>query len=292
MKQLNYHLDLITPAFCGGAAPEAEAEIRASAIRGQLRWWIRALGGFARLAGKPIEEQAALVFGKAGAASPLVVRVAPLPGFPPLVSQARANADDLRAGPGTALGYALFPLRSAPRPDRRGPRLPEPDERRRGVMWPKPMRFALQLLWHGPAEMAGDIHALASVFGHLGGLGFRSRRGFGALAFAPDSPTPPLALADALAAFSPTGQPPVVVCRLGTAAGDWRGATESLLSWLRSWRQHGQMSRRWDARANTWLQTSAEQRAALRSQPGFRYARRDHNEGLDAQGARASYPDP
>jgi len=252
-------------------------------------------------------------------------------------------------------------LRPAQRPDRRGQQ-PEQDERWRGVLWPKQMRFALQLLWHGPADMADDIHALASVFGHLGSLGFRSRRGFGALAFATNSPTPPLALAGALAAFGPSrndstaaaphpdplpadagrgidsshseranhsvhtsamatdsplpslargegqgegsrprsvteslrssGRPPIVVRRLDAAAHDWRGATESLLTWLRSWRQHGQMNQRWDPRTNTWILVSDEQRAAQRSQPGFRYARRDHNEGLDVQGTRASYPDP
>jgi hypothetical protein len=101
-----------------------------------------------------------------------------------------------------------------------------------------------------------------------------------------------LALPDALAAFSPGGQPPIIVRRLDATVNDWRGATENLLTWLRSWRQHGQMNQHWDPRANTWVLVSDEQRAAQRSQPGFRYARRDHNEGLDVQGTRASYPDP
>lgn len=41
-----YTLEFITPCFCAGAAP-AKAEIRAPSIRGQLRWWFRALGGTA-----------------------------------------------------------------------------------------------------------------------------------------------------------------------------------------------------------------------------------------------------
>ena len=37
-------LTFITPAFCAGPDP-AQAEVRAPAIRGQLRWWFRVLGG-------------------------------------------------------------------------------------------------------------------------------------------------------------------------------------------------------------------------------------------------------
>lgn len=49
-----YHIEFLTPCFCGGADP-AHAELRPSAIRGQLHWWFRALGG------SPAEEQT--VFG-------------------------------------------------------------------------------------------------------------------------------------------------------------------------------------------------------------------------------------
>ncbi|MBV6501365.1 MAG: hypothetical protein CJBNEKGG_03875 [Prosthecobacter sp.] len=46
MIRKTYALELITPCFCAGADP-AKAEIRAPSIRGQLRWWFRALGGSA-----------------------------------------------------------------------------------------------------------------------------------------------------------------------------------------------------------------------------------------------------
>jgi CRISPR type III-B/RAMP module RAMP protein Cmr1 len=41
-----YSFEIITPCFCAGADP-SQAEIRAPSIRGQLRWWFRALGGSA-----------------------------------------------------------------------------------------------------------------------------------------------------------------------------------------------------------------------------------------------------
>jgi CRISPR-associated protein Cmr1 len=44
VKSSTYTLELLTPCFCAGAN-QAKAEIRAPSIRGQLRWWFRALGG-------------------------------------------------------------------------------------------------------------------------------------------------------------------------------------------------------------------------------------------------------
>lgn len=41
-----YHVEIITPCFCSGA-DQSRAEIRVPSIRGQLRWWFRALGGTA-----------------------------------------------------------------------------------------------------------------------------------------------------------------------------------------------------------------------------------------------------
>jgi CRISPR type III-B/RAMP module RAMP protein Cmr1 len=56
MKTETFHLELITPCFCAGAN-QAVAEIRAASIRGQLRWWFRALLGAA--------EDESLIFGSA-----------------------------------------------------------------------------------------------------------------------------------------------------------------------------------------------------------------------------------
>lgn len=46
-----YHIEFLTPCFCAGEE-QARAELRPSAIRGQLRWWFRCLGG------SPSEERA------------------------------------------------------------------------------------------------------------------------------------------------------------------------------------------------------------------------------------------
>jgi len=44
MKWTTYEVEIITPCFCAGA-DQKKAEIRVPSIRGQLRWWFRALGG-------------------------------------------------------------------------------------------------------------------------------------------------------------------------------------------------------------------------------------------------------
>ncbi len=46
MIRRTYHIEFLTPCFCAGA-DQTRAELRPSAIRGQLHWWFRALGGSA-----------------------------------------------------------------------------------------------------------------------------------------------------------------------------------------------------------------------------------------------------
>ena len=72
MKQQTYTLELLTPCFCAGA-DQAKAEIRAPAIRGQLRWWFRSLGGNAA-------DERAVFGGVAGtdSASSLIIRISDL----------------------------------------------------------------------------------------------------------------------------------------------------------------------------------------------------------------------
>lgn len=67
----NDELEIITPCFCAGA-DQAVAEIRAPSIRGELRWWFRAMGGTKN------QEQEIFggIAGEGGTSSALVVRVA------------------------------------------------------------------------------------------------------------------------------------------------------------------------------------------------------------------------
>jgi len=276
MKTQTFQLELITPCFCGGAEPEKQAEIRAPSIRGQLRWGFRTLGGFKSPSnqGMSVRDQEALIFGSTagdvGQAGKLLVRVtSPQPKSVP------ANADDMDAGMNTPLGYALFPLRPFQDNDARRGKFAEHTE------------FSIQILWRGSPQLWESILALVAVWAHLGCLGFRGRRAFGALQLK----EPHLALEQALLHFA---QPSGVTIKELPAPNlrNWRGTAAALLGWYRGGRQHGQMNRRWDKPSRTWIPIPPAQKQENRSQRGFKYARRDHNEGLDVQGTGAPNPDP
>ena len=243
MTGLILNLELITRGFCGGASPEQQAEIRAPTIRGQLRWWFRVLGGFKTLGSMPLHDQEKLVFGAMagdeGTASKLQVRVRATNGSS-LVSTTVKNTDELNAGMNTPEGYLLFPLRPP---------------RGRALFLTNLPKFELHLNWRGDARHAEDIKALGTVFGHLGSLGFRSRRCMGALAFQDTAPMP---FADAFTRFAGVGG--IAVKQL-TSAANAEDATRQLANWLKGWRAHGRAPN-------------------LSTGPGFRYAKNDHDMGL------------
>lgn len=218
MKSIKLTLDMITPGLCGGASPNELAEIRAPSIRGQLRWWFRVLGGFASLHKIPVAIQEADIFGSCagdeGQASQLQVRVRVV--NKPVSAVKRA--DDLGAGMNTPKGYLLFPLR----------------QQGKAIFDDTLPTFELHLNWRGKPEIAENIKALATVFGHLGSLGFRSRRAMGALAFA-NGQQPPMGLQEALGRFA--NQQAITIKSLQANNAD--AATTALANWLKGWRSHG-----------------------------------------------------
>jgi len=194
----------------------------------------------------------------------------------------RKNADDLGATMNTPLGYALFPLRSTRESDGR-----------RGML-AEQTRFSVNFLWRGDRGLFESMRALVAVWAHLGCQGFRGRRAFGALRLL----DPAISLSDAWSSFSEPGRITIRALNSGSFT-TWRECSAALLKWYRAWRQHGQMNRTWsweDKRekwkGGRWSGIPAEQRAINREQPGFKFARRDHNEGLKVQGTGSPNPDP
>lgn len=147
-------MEIITPCFCAGA-DQTKAEIRAPSIRGELRWWFRALGG--------TREQEAAVFGSIEAkdrnknkltenqASAVIVRV----------SQQREGISESRNLPNN---HKFFTM------SRKGPE----------TMVPAGKQFRLQVLERTGVESALLKLTLDSFF-RLGAIGLRARRGCGAL---------------------------------------------------------------------------------------------------------------
>lgn len=148
VRGLQMTLETVTPLFLGGADPKGEPELRASSVRGALRFWLRALLGGAigddNLSALRRAESS--VFGSSeSGASPVVVR---------LTGESQAQAyRSLIHNPGklfTVQGIMpgkLLTLILAPRPP-----------------------------YHSVPEVVCGALLLFLLFG---GLGKRSRRGFG-----------------------------------------------------------------------------------------------------------------
>lgn len=174
MNRHTFKIQFITDALLGGACPHEAAEVRVPSIRGQLRWWARALG-----LGRAVEDCFfGSVVGVSGSASAVTLRVTRLT-IPPTgqvvsslhqfatVEASSLGVQDINSG----AGYLTFPLR----PQRNG------QPHRRGRI---PAKTAFDLELFAPRlntlEFA-QFCALVRVFVTFGALGNRSRRVFGAM---------------------------------------------------------------------------------------------------------------
>ncbi len=155
-------LSAVTPLFIGGAEPNARAELRISSVKGLLRYWYRALdGAYAQQErpGEPTREER--FFGSAAAGqSPCLLRLERwIEGDFPWKQQRFENGV-------TYLGYSLGLY---------------PNDRR---AIPTGTSFTLRVTSHpvrGTAEARQAWLAALWLLVHVGGIGARSRRGFGSL---------------------------------------------------------------------------------------------------------------
>jgi CRISPR-associated protein Cmr1 len=183
---------LITPLFGGGVRPgEADpvTTVRGATVRGQLRfWWRAARGGHYRGDLAAMKAAEALLWGAASAADgggPSLVEVAvvQLRGSRPFTAVDRRGSAQGRDGqpinighPTSADSYAAFPLADKP-----GSVVLENVAFRltlaHPARWPAPRV--------GPAQFAGtpaeEVAAALWAWETFGGVGARTRRGFGAL---------------------------------------------------------------------------------------------------------------
>ena len=80
MERIAFEVEFVTPCFLGGADNTNTAEWRAASIRGQLRWWLRAVAGgkFAGDLQKVVDAETRL-FGSTNASGSVRLRVGPTP---------------------------------------------------------------------------------------------------------------------------------------------------------------------------------------------------------------------
>ncbi len=172
MKSLALKLQFISPAFVGGAFPKREgyhepsAELRASSIRGQLRWWHRFLGKTAsekRIFGS--------VAGKTGNAAGFTLRLLEAP--EPVEGATTPAALNL------ASSYLLYTQELDNGANHR-------------AALPSGTTFRLIILNRSlsPSDWT-ELCDTARTFAWLGSLGSRSRRCFGALTLVEENGKPP-----------------------------------------------------------------------------------------------------
>ncbi|MBI3326914.1 MAG: type III-B CRISPR module RAMP protein Cmr1 [Nitrospinae bacterium] len=155
MERLQLTCEVVTPLFCAGADQQMP-EIRVPSIRGAMRFWFRALHG--AVVGddiKALQQRESAVFGATEQASKVKVRVHS--------SQLPIGQFDFRESL-RYMGYGLAETRENPA---------------RRYIAPG-AKFSLELLSLDTACLRQAAVALC-LFLNLGGMGARSRRGWGSL---------------------------------------------------------------------------------------------------------------
>ncbi len=177
------HYKVITPLFGGGAIPQQPDEvtvIRASEIRGLLRFWWRATRGGqfdgSLEAMRKVEEA---IWGSAGGKgkagpSPIAIAVRVLQeGRPDIPFEVIRKKGKIRVQPrqGSIVPpYAAFSLQPKKEDAHVGMELP-------GVY----VGVAFELIIHFPEAVRQEVEAALWAWETFGGVGARTRRGFGAL---------------------------------------------------------------------------------------------------------------
>lgn len=184
-------LDLWTPAIVGGATPrmvDKESPIRAPSVRGVLRWWFRAGASSVLLVkNEPRGREGMLdalraaereIFGDTTQRSRLVV-------LPPHGGDVVTLSVDQDKWAGLRyLGYGLF--ESTPQAV-----VTRPESQLASTAVSRPISLRLDLRRVGPGDRISEAHerllaATAWLWLHFGGIGARSRRGWGSLGLVKD----------------------------------------------------------------------------------------------------------
>ena len=169
-----YTIKLVTPLYGGGVeAGENDLSmlIRASSIRGHLRFWWRAIRGAQYETASEMQKKEAEIWGSTSQASLVKIRVVKQPDIRRGFRAQEQNFGFANFGPEA---YALFPARDNPHEHNL---LKEEGEFQLKVTYPKE--------WDEKEEFQGkfDTNVEAAIWAwvNFGGIGARTRRGCGAL---------------------------------------------------------------------------------------------------------------
>jgi CRISPR-associated protein Cmr1 len=173
LSNLSLSLRTITPLLGGGAVTrrvEREGKVRVSGIRGQLRFWWRALHAHEHDAPSELARHEAALWGSMGRGSEQPKRSL----VDVWVEDAEGRLDENPVKPGMPGFYALWPARG----QRKGDRSIEDEAER----WEPDLRFRLCV--RAPSDLMEDVVRTLRAWLLFGGLGSRTRRGLGSLTVA------------------------------------------------------------------------------------------------------------
>lgn len=175
--KLELQLEVVTPMFGGGVRHDAHVKpadevtlVRGSSVRGQLRFWWRAMNPRRLRTLGELRKAEAEVFGSPENAGDLVIAVREQP----KVSETKVLEGAFGAVRGMdGIAYGAFPLRDTRRPfEREGPPV-------HGTLSTLTGAATLELRFDECHR--ADVEAAVWAWGRYGGLGGRTRRGFGAV---------------------------------------------------------------------------------------------------------------
>lgn len=162
-----YRFKTITPLFGGGVKAgfsDVDCLVRASSIRGQLRFWWRATKGAGCESLEVLKARENKIWGSPDRGSPILIKVM---NISPSRTKDRENVKNSAFGYSIhdPEGYALFPLRSQSEVNK--------------IHMPG-IQFDLSVTWKD-GELEVELMAALKAWANFGGIGGRTRRGLGAV---------------------------------------------------------------------------------------------------------------
>ena len=165
MATLHYEIELTTPLFSSGAKTNGPVELRPPSIRGAIRFWYRAMMGAVIHELNELQRLEARIFGSTSGRSPLTVRVQPV-----TINEGRKD---------TPLAPAKFDMLTY----LAGQGLLRYDNQTKTFLLSRNCflpgsRFRVSFQWRS-SELDAVVQGCFRLLELFGGLGARTRRGFG-----------------------------------------------------------------------------------------------------------------
>ncbi len=181
IRTIEAKFDVTTPMFCGGADPKASAELRLPSFKGALRYWWRAIA-WERLGedlGK-IKDEEDKIFGSSDTGQAKVVMKLAAPTTPRPLGKNKVLGVPGRDGPvgegARYLGYGVMEAFGSRKSGKEAGELTRP-------CLPAPFEFTVSMRCRDLSDP--QIERLCQgirAFGLLGGMGSKSRKGYGSCA--------------------------------------------------------------------------------------------------------------